>query len=115
MVLVVIGVPIVVLIFTLDVVALAIYLKCTKRPYAFAWSARFVHGAVMLKNACYLLFLFLVWAAFLLMFPVLFGWSNSHAIALWGSIDLLSAIVLYGLWKWVERLVCLATLNVAHT
>lgn len=113
MILAVIGVPIVVIILTLDVAGLACYLKLAARPYSRTWCTRFVHGAATLRRACYLLFLLLALAAFLLLFPLLLGWSNHHAMALWGGIDLLSALLLYGLWKWTGKLIRLAMLHAA--
>lgn len=113
MILMVLGVPAVVLIFTLDVVALACYLKRTRCPYARDWCARYVRGVGTLRDACFMLFLILTCTAFLLVFPMLLGLSDHHATALCGSVDLLSSFALYGLWKWTGHLIQLAVLHKA--
>ena len=105
MVLAIVGGPIAVLILTIDVLGLTFYLKWASRPYSRAWRMRFAHGAATLREGCYLLFLCLAGIAFLLMFPMLLGWGNHHTMALVGSVDLLSSIVLYGLWKWIGWLI----------
>lgn len=107
----IIGGPIVVLIFTLDVVGLAFYLKRSRCPSPRTWCVRFVHGVETLRSACYMLFLLLAWAAFLLLLPLLPGWGDRHATALWGSLDLLSAVALYGLWQWAGQLIRRAILS----
>ncbi len=103
--------PLVVLILTLDVVALTFYLKRTRCLYARVWCARFVQGVGMLRDACYVLCLVLACTALLPMWPILLGVGDWHAAALWGSINLLSSFVLYGLWKWTEQLIFRAVMH----
>jgi hypothetical protein len=111
MMLAIIGAPIVVLIFTMDLVGLAFYLKWTRRPYARTWCVRFVHGAATLRDACYWMFLLQAGVAFLFLLPMLLGWSDRHSAALWGSVDLMCSIALYALWKWAGRLIHHVVLN----
>lgn len=111
MMLAVLGVPIIVLILTLDVAALAFYLKWTRCPYARMSCTRFVQGVGMLRDACYVLCLVLACTALLPVFPMLLGMGDRHATALWGGVNLLSSFVLYGLWKWTGRLILRAVLH----
>ena len=99
------GLPVLVAVYVLLVALRALSLKITPRPYTIEWANDYLLRAARIKKSLLVALVILVFNAFIFLPPLLPRVGDRHTAALFGIVDLLCLIVVYGLWRWVEWLV----------
>src|SRR5260370_41594668 len=106
-------IAVIVLVYTLGVSWRAFQLHKTPRPYTASWCKQFLRTITLYRSSLRFGFLFLGLHAVAFLLPALLAQGRAqHGAALFGGTDLLSAVILYALWKWTSRLITLAVDNV---
>lgn len=96
---IVIGMAVATLVYVLVVAALASELKQKPRPYSVAWCKRYIRSLESLRSSLWIVFTLLGVNALLFLIPAITG-PEQHTATIFGGLDLLCAIVLYGVWRW---------------
>jgi len=99
----VIGITAATLLYVLAVAGLAYQLKRMPRPYSTARSKRYLRSIERLRVSLWAVFTLLGANALLFLIPAITG-LEQHAATIFGGLDLICAMVLYGVWKWAGQL-----------
>src|SRR5215472_10552093 len=92
------------LIYVLFVAGLAYKLKRTPRPYPSAWLKRYLRSIERMRSSLWVSFFLLGTNALVFFVPSFMGGSQGRFATLSGGLDLICAIVLYGVWRWAGHL-----------
>src|SRR5258708_513895 len=95
----IIGITAATLLYVLAVAGLAYQLKHMPRPYSTARSKRFLRSIERLRVSLWAVFTLLGANALIFLIPAITG-PEQHAATIFGGLDLICAIVLYGVWRW---------------
>ena len=105
MTIVLIGLPVLVAVYVLLVAMRALALKITPRPYSIEWTNDYVLRATRIKKALLFALVILALNAFLFLPSPLMKVGDYHTAALFGVVDLVCILVVFGLLRWLEMLV----------
>ncbi len=82
----------------------AYQLKRTPRPYSAAWLKHYLHSIEHIRASLWVSG-FLLGTNALMFFPAIFtGGTQGHLATIFGLLNLVCAIILYGVWRWAGLL-----------
>lgn len=97
---IVIAIGVTTLIYVLVMAGLAYELKRAPRPYPEHWRNRYMHAVQRLRSSLWVVFTLLGINAVLFFFPATVEGPAQRAAVIFGGLDLICALVLYGVWRW---------------
>lgn len=92
------------LIYVPAVAALAYQLKQKPQPYSSTWLKRYLRSVEQMRSSLWISFFILGSNALIFFLPALMGGPQGHLATIFGLLDLVCALVLYGVRKWAGRL-----------
>lgn len=86
------------------VAARAAQLKRTPRPYSEEWLNQYLRAIERIRSSLWVSFFILGINAATFFLPSLMGGAQGHIATIFGLLDLVCALVLYGVWRWAGQL-----------
>lgn len=86
------------------VAARAIQLKQTPRPYSNAWRGQYLRAIERIRSSLWVSFAILAINALVFFIPSLMGGSQGRIATIFGLLDLVCAMVLFGVLRWASWL-----------
>jgi hypothetical protein len=95
----------------LEVVCYAWILRKQPRPYPMDWCTTYMKRVARSRHSLFMSLLIVAVYAVAFLIPVLSRVGDVRLAAFFGGIDLISAVVLYALWKWAGHLISTAAMH----
>jgi hypothetical protein len=88
------------LLYVPAVAILAYQLKRAPQPCSSAWRERYIRSVGQMRSSLWVSFMILGVNALGFFLPALMGGTQGRLATIFGLLDLVCALVLYGVWRW---------------